>query len=182
MNPDEFNCVLLETIQKRQSALALRSAYKNLLLRILGCFLFCWFFFTHIFLLTQVSGNNMFPALKDGDLILLFRLQQQYTKGDVILYTIDGTSYIGRLIANEQDVISLNDAAVLLVNGTPLQDNNIYPAYAKETLQYPYTIPSHHIFVVGDFGAQSIDSRDFGAIPQENIKGKVITLLRRRGL
>lgn len=182
MCQNDFNKTLLSTIQKRQSLLSLRNAYQNLLMRILCCILFFWFFFTHVFLLTSVSGNNMFPSVKDGDLLLLFRLPQTYVKGDILLYNVDGTPSIGRLTAAESDVVSLDDTGTLLVNDTPQQDVIFSPAYAKDTLNYPYTVPDNHVFVIGDFPAQSIDSRDFGAIPLQSIKGKVITLLRHRGI
>ena len=38
------------------------------------------------------------------------------------------------------------------------------------------------MFLLGDYRTQTLDSRDFGAISMENVEGKVITLLRRRGL
>ena len=34
-----------------------------------------WVLFTQVFLLTQASGNSMFPAVKDGDLLIAYRLQ-----------------------------------------------------------------------------------------------------------
>ena len=49
---------------------------------------------------------------------LAFRLQQEYVKNDVVLYTVNGETHIGRVIARETDVVTLDDSGTLLVNGT----------------------------------------------------------------
>lgn len=58
----------------------------------------------------------------------------------------------------------------------------MYPTYAKEGLEYPYRVPEGHVFVLGDYRTNATDSRDFGPIPMKQVEGKVITILRRRGL
>lgn len=159
-----------------------RQGYASLALRILFLALAGWVMFTQVFLITQVSGNAMFPAVKDGDLVIAFRIQQEYVKNDVIFYTADGKTHIGRIAAREADVVMLDDSGKLLVNGTNQAGEILYPTYAKEGLIYPCAVPEGHVFVLGDYRTQTEDSRDFGPIPMENVKGKVITILRRRGL
>ena len=44
------------------------------------------------------------------------------------------------------------------------------------------TVPENHVFILGDYRTQTVDSRDFGPVPMECVAGKVITILRRRGL
>ena len=159
-----------------------RQGYWSLLLRILFLALAGWVMFTQVFLITQVSGNAMFPAVKDGDLVIAFRLQQEYAKNDVIVYTAEGEPHIGRIAAKATDVVMMDDSGSLLVNGTNQAGEILYPTYAKEWLTYPYTVPEKQVFVLGDYRTQTEDSRDFGAIPMENVEGKVITILRRRGI
>ena len=149
-----------------------RQGYWSLLLRILFLALAGWVMFTQVFLITQVSGNAMFPAVKDGDLIIAFRIQQEYAKNDVVVYTADGETHIGRIVARASDVVTLDDSGKLLVNGTNQAGEILYPTYAKEGLTYPYAVPEGHVFVLGDYRTQT----------EENVQGKVITILRRRGL
>jgi len=65
---------------------------------------------------------------------------------------------------------------------TPTSGEILYPTYAKDALEYPYTVPEGCFFVLGDYRTQSEDSRDFGPVPLEDVQAKVITLLRRRSL
>lgn len=169
-------------ITSRRNRVLEQQGYISLLFRILFLALAGWVLFSYVFLITQVSGNAMFPAVKDGDLVIGFRLQQEYAKNDVVIYTVDGELHIGRIAARATDVVSLDDSGTLLVNGTAQSGEILYPTYAKEGQNYPYTVPEGHVYILGDFRTQTEDSRDFGSIPLENVQGKIITILRRRGL
>lgn len=159
-----------------------RQDFAALAARVLFIAAACWILFSRIFLVTQVSGNDMFPAVKDGDLAIAFRIQQEYVKDDVVVYTVNGETRIGRIAARGSDVVTLDDSGALLVNGTNQTGEILYPTYAKEALEYPYAVPEGSVFILGDYRTQAEDSRDFGAVSLENVQAKVITILRRRGV
>lgn len=169
-------------IIKRKNQVLDRQGYRTLFVRVLGLVLAGWFLLSKVFFITQVSGNDMFPAMKDGDLVIAFRLQQAYVKNDVVVYQINGKTHIGRVIAKETDYVQLDDSGSLLVNGTDQSGEILYPTYAKDGITYPYAVLEGQVFVLGDYRTQAKDSRDFGAISLKNVQGKVITILRRRGL
>ena len=171
-----------QIITARRNQALDRQGYVDLVLRILTLLLVGWVLLTQVFLITQVNGNDMFPAVKDGDLVIAFRLQKDYAKNDVVVYTAEGRPHIGRIAARATDVVTLDESGPLLVNGTPQSGEILYPSYAKEGLEYPYRVPDGHVFLLGDYRTQTQDSRDFGPIPMEDVSGKVITILRRRGL
>mgnify|MGYP001321921272 CR=1 FL=1 len=171
-----------EIINKRRKRVLLRQDYSSLILRILLILLVSWVVFSQLFLLTQAKGNAMFPAVKDGDLLFAFRLQKKYEADDIVIYRRDGKQYIGRIAALESDVVSLDDSGTLIVNGTVQGDEIIFPTYPGETLTYPYRVVGDSVFVLGDYRTQTEDSRNFGSIPLDDVEGKVITYLRRRGL
>lgn len=168
--------------KKQRQQEQLRRGYLDLLVRVVLLVAAGWILLTQVFLITQVSGNGMFPALKDGDLVFAYRLQREYAKNDVVVYEADGEERIGRIVARETDVVTLDDSGTLLVNGTAQSGEILYPTYAEGELEYPYTVPEEHVFVLGDYRTQTEDSRILGAIPVKDVKGKVITILRRRGL
>lgn len=141
-----------------------------------------WLLFSQIFMLMKVQGIEMFPALKDGDLALVFRLQEEYAADDVVVYEAEGNLRVGRIVACGNDVVTMDGSGTLLVNGTVKTGEIIYSTYAREGKEGSERVPEGSIYVLGDYRSQSKDSRDFGAIPMKRVKGKVITILRRRGI
>ena len=104
----------------------------------------------------------------------------QYMRTHV--YTQGGKLRVGRILGREGDLVALDDSGTLVVNGAVQSGEILYPTYAKDALEYPYTVPEGCFFVLGDYRTQSEDSRDFGPVPLEDVQAKVITLLRRRSL
>lgn len=182
MKGTDNQSALQRIINRRRNQALDRQDFWSLTRRLVTLIIVIWVLFTQIFSLTQVSGNAMFPAFKDGDLVLGFRLQQQYQKGDVVLYEQEGSLQVGRIAAREGDVVTLDETGTMLVNGTPQSGEILYPTFPKEGYTYPLRIPDGNVFILGDYRTQSRDSRDFGPVPMEDIHSKVITLLRRRGL
>lgn len=171
-----------DIISRRKANVLLRQGYISLLFRVLFLAFAGWLLLTQVFFITQAKGNEMFPAVKDGDLVIGFRLQKEYAKDDVVAYEAEEGVHIGRIAARETDVVTLDDSGTFLVNGTAQSGEIMYPTYAKEGLQYPLKVPEGQVFLLGDYRTQAEDSRDFGPIPMKKVKGKVITILRRRGL
>ncbi|HIU77338.1 MAG TPA: signal peptidase I, partial [Candidatus Pelethocola excrementipullorum] len=121
-------------------------------------------------------------AIRDGDFLIGFRLQEDFLKNDVVIYEEDGKLHVGRILGRETDVITMDDTGTLLVNGTVQGGEILFPTYAKDGMGYPYTVSKGCVFILGDHRTQTKDSRDFGCIKLENVKAKVITVLRRRSL
>ena len=177
-SPDSIS----DIITRRQRRAVTRTGYISLTARILFLVVVVWLLLTQVFLIARSQGNDMFPSVKDGDVILAFRIQQTYFKNDLVVYQQDGKRQLGRIIASQGDIVALDDSGTFRVNGTVQTGEIIYPTYAKEGLIYPYRVPEGHVFLLGDNRPQAIDSRDFGPVPMTQVEGKVITLLRRRGL
>ncbi|MCF0147614.1 MAG: signal peptidase I [Clostridium sp.] len=173
-----------EAIRNRKNNLYIKLGYRSLIIRIVLLIIILYIVFSQFFLIKQVTGNGMFPAVKDGDLIIGFRMQNKYLKNDVIEYKYNDSTYIGRILALENDVVNINDNGKVTVNGTVQDGEIMYPTYIKEEtdLEYPFRVPENCVFVLGDYRTQTEDSRDFGSISVKDIKGKIITILRRRGL
>lgn len=173
---------IAEVIAKRRSKLITRQGYKSLFVRVMVLTMVGYMLFTQVFLITQAGGIGMFPAIKDGDLVIAFRLQQKYAAGDVIAFTVDGKQHCGRIIADSNDWFETTENGALRVNGATQGGEILYPTHAREGAENPYTVPDGCVFVMGDYRTRALDSRDFGAIPMADVQGKVITILRRRGL
>lgn len=166
----------------RRCALMTRRGYCALGLRLIGMALSVWLVFGQVFLLHRSQGMGMYPAVRDGDLVMAYRLHKDYAKGDVVVYRLDGELHLGRIGAMATDVIMLEENGSLTVNGNPQNSGILYPTHPRDTLTYPLRVQEGMAFVLGDYRTQCRDSRDFGPIPLDNIQGKVIFLVRRRGL
>ncbi|MGN0159314.1 MAG: signal peptidase I [Brotaphodocola sp.] len=170
-----------DVIRERRISLNTRQGYISLLSRVAVFIAAIYLMFTQVFLITQNKGMEMFPAMKDGDLVIAYRLQRDYAKDDVVVYEIDGIEKMGRIIALENDAVMINDG-IITVNGITQGGEILYPTYVKEEIEYPYKILENQVFILGDYRTNAKDSRDYGAIPVDEVKGKVITILRRREL
>ena len=147
-----------------------------------------WLIFTFGFLITRNSGQEMFPAMKDGDLCVIFRretatlLGEKYQKDDIIAYRTEGKIRFGRVAAVGGDEVKISESGGLTVNGVGQGGEILFPTYPRENAEYPQTIPEDSLYVLGDHRTDAVDSRDLGPIAMEDVVGKVISILRRRGL
>ena len=138
-------------------------------------------------LLTFVAGvfichdNSSFPMIKDGDLCITYRLGE-LRNGDEVVYKKDGKLHFGRIAALGGDKVDIVDERVS-VNGYCVYEDTCYPTKSDGAkISFPYTTPENCAFVLNDFRTDINDSRSFGGVPLDDVKGKVVFVLRRRGI
>ena len=132
-----------------------------------------------------MTNGDMFPRISAGDLILYYRLERNYNSQDVILYEKDGTRRVGRVIAHGGDTVEITNDGELRINGSVVMENNVFYdtlPYTEGNVTYPLTLAEDEVFVLGDYREGARDSRYYGTISSDEIKGKVITILRRSDL
>ena len=123
----------------------------------------------------------MTPALQDGELILLDRRYYRHNpiqKGDIVSCVVNGKKIIKRIYALPgEQVIQLHN------NKDKSNDMIISPGMVEKTLRFfpgsnikKVDVEPDFIFLFGDAGMFSSDSRDFGPVPQNTIIGKVLPL------
>ena len=126
-------------------------------------------------------SNSSYPMLKDGDLCLTYRLAT-LVKGDEIAYERDETIRFGRIVGTEGDVVDIIDGSIT-INGYGVFEEAVYPTTAEgATISFPYTVPKDTVFVLNDYRSDTKDSRCYGGIPLKDTRGKIILLLRKRGI
>lgn len=135
-----------------------------------------------VFGLLRYNDDGMKPALKDGDLVVYYRLDKRYSVGDLLVYSYKGKERVARVIATEGSTIDINENG-LIINGSPQQEQDIYKETLlyKEGVTFPIKVPPGQLFVLGDNRTTAVDSRIFGTVPIQDTQGKVVTVLRRRG-
>jgi signal peptidase I len=142
-----------------------------------------WLIFTFAFGIKQMHGEFMYPRLRDGDLILYNRMEKNYAIGDVVVFKVQGLTSVARIVAQGGDVVEVTESGSLLVNGN-LQNEEIFYSTDADPfgVDYPYTVEENSYFMLCDFRTNSTDSRYYGAVSVNDFCGKVITVLRRRGI
>lgn len=138
--------------------------------------------FLFVFGIYRCSDNMMAPAFKDGDLAIYYRLQNEYQTSDRIILEKDGETQIRRIVAVSGDSVEIT-ADGLKVNGYLQQESGIYMETLPYTegISFPLTVGKDEYFVLGDNRTNAKDSRIYGTVNKEEIKGSVIVLLRHRG-
>lgn len=144
--------------------------------------LIVWFILTYILGLYRMTGNNMFSSIKDGDLCILYKIEDYYTNDIVSYITPDGQSHIGRIVAVPGQTVDFPKEGGYLVNGYQLSEEITYQTFASEksAVKYPLSLNEDEYFILNDFRSDTKDSREYGTISRKEIGGKLIFLLRRR--
>ena len=119
--------------------------------------------------------------VRDGDLCVTWKPGTP-SAGELIIYEHDGKECFGRVIANGGDRVEIRDGFVY-VNGFAASQNEFQTAPdGSSVVSFPYTVPQNCLFVLCDNSADTNDSRSYGAISLDDCRGKVIFLMRRRGI
>ena len=177
-----------EAIAGRRESAIVRRGYLALLGRVALLVLIAWLALTQCFLICQNSGQDMFPAMKDGDLCVIFRTQlmdlvgEKLSAGDIVAYRIGGVRHFGRVAAIPGDTLQIDTRGSVTVNGVTEGGEILYPTYPRGDLLNIVKVQKGTVYVLGDYRTQTQDSRDYGVIPMAQVEGRVISILRRRGL
>jgi signal peptidase I len=138
---------------------------------------------TFVYGLHRNADADMTPAVKDGDLVMFYRLDKDYAAGDIVILSYEGERQARRVVAIGGDTVDITEDG-LLINGALQQEFEIYedtPRYA-EGIDLPVTVGEGAIFVLGDSRENATDSRVYGEVKVSDTQGKVVAVARHRGL
>ncbi len=131
-----------------------------------------------------VIGESMFPTFKDGQIFLmrLLRDPKSLHRGDVVIFTIGGETCIKRVaglpgdrlwgldfdeMAGKPDYVTSDPKEIArlqrLVQASPAVGRVM-----------EVVVPPRSVYVLGDATNNSYDSRYFGPVPLDAIKGRVV--------
>ena len=137
----------------------------------------------------NISGDSMNYTYSNNDKVLIWNLFYEVDNNDVIVfdsknYVNNGKDesrfYIKRVVASEGDIIKYDlDTKGLYINNIYIEEidevefGRILKSIELKDVK-EFTVPQNKVLVLGDNRSNSIDSRVFGFIDEEDIIGKVI--------
>lgn len=134
-----------------------------------------------LFNTTYVLGNSMYPTLYERDRLFANKIPLYFSgpnRGDIIILEAPDDpdkDYIKRVIGVGGDTVAIIDGYVYL-NGQLLKEDYIDEnAYTHVYGENYWEVPEGYVFVLGDNRKEgaSKDSRYFGCVPLESVKGIV---------
>lgn len=140
------------------------------------------FALTQLIVIYRMDGNTMSPFVRDGDLVIFYRLENIYLNDVVVYEDANGKYHVGRVVAGNRQTVNFPESGGYQVNGYLPSEEITYETYKaeKSKVKYPIKLGSDEYFILNDFRKLTTDSREMGAIKKEQIKGKLLFLMRRR--
>ena len=144
----------------------------------------------------KIPSGSMIPTLLVGDYILVNRLSYglripyykyilrwgEIKRGDIIVFVFPedpSKDFIKRVIALPGETIEIRKKKIY-INGKEIEDKwgffrDDYFGPPRDDFG-PFQVPQGHVFVMGDNRDESNDSRFWGPVNIENIKGKAFII------
>ena len=125
----------------------------------------------------SITTASMDPTLRAGDSVLATKFAYRLAgpeRGDVILFEAptDGAPTIKRVVGVAGDTVAVRDG-VLFVNGEKTREGYVDYNLTDATFFGPTDVPDDSVYVMGDNRANSLDSRSYGPVPEEDILGGI---------
>jgi signal peptidase I len=131
----------------------------------------------------EVVGSSMEDNFFDGEYLLADKITYHFRdlhRGEVVIFEqTESADYIKRIIGLPGDKLEIRDGS-FYVNGERLDESEyLDPGVYTDGKKFlnegdTYTVPQDKLFVAGDNREHSSDSRAFGPIPFDKVKGRAV--------
>jgi signal peptidase I len=125
----------------------------------------------------RIQTGSMLPTLQAGDQVLVDKRAYRDRlprRGELVVFRAprSGDVTLKRAIGLPGDSVAIEDG-VLVVNGRRQAEPYADPDAIDSVYFGPVRVPAGSVFVLGDNRADSLDSRDFGAVSRRELMGRV---------
>ena len=127
-------------------------------------------FRTYIATPVRVDGDSMNPTLKNGQILILNKMDREYERMQIVVFDYHGERLIKRVIGLPGEEVYIKDNKIY-INDEEIKD------YSDSVITADYKkvkVPSNSYFVLGDNRGNSADSRLIGMISKDEIKGSIL--------
>lgn len=125
----------------------------------------------------RISSASMLPTLRSGDQVLVDKRAYSDAlprRGELVVFHAPrgGEVTLKRAVGLPGDTVGIEDG-VLVVNGRRQVEPYADPEAIDSVFFGPVRVRADSVFVLGDNRADSVDSRDFGSVPGDDLIGRV---------
>ena len=133
-----------------------------------------------------VSGDSMDNTFADDQYLIIDKISYHFNqpeRGDVVVFRYPNNPkryHIKRIIGLPGESVIIDHNKVMIKNNTNpdgFELNESYILTPKNSVEANQTLNQGEYFVMGDNRDRSLDSRVWGALPVENITGRVFLRL-----
>ena len=123
--------------------------------------------------IVHVVGHSMYPTLRHRSICMFNPFATRFRRGDIVSADVDGEKVIKRVIGVGGDRITITRYGNVILNGGASDEPYIQKQTAESKPQ-SVTVPDGYVWLMGDNRGASTDSRTFGAVSVNNIRGRLI--------
>lgn len=119
-----------------------------------------------------VSGDSMNPTYTNGDVLFLWEYEFDIKRYDVVVVGTEHGDIVKRVIGLPGETVVIEGGTVY-INGKQIAEVYDFFTESGGVAESKYIVPENSYFLLGDNRQNSTDSRKFGAVTAEKIKGVV---------
>ncbi|MCC7436744.1 signal peptidase I [Candidatus Nomurabacteria bacterium] len=132
-----------------------------------------------------VNGSSMSPTLETGNYLLIDEVTYRFSgpeRGDVVVFKAPPEPdkyFIKRIIGLPGDTVSINGQIVTITNKDNPEGFTLSEPFIthKSSDNIVVKVPEDQYFVMGDNRSGSYDSRSWGTLPKEDLRGRALIRL-----
>ena len=124
----------------------------------------------------QIYGSSMSPTLEEGDIVVSLK-GSSVQQGDLIAFYLGNKILIKRCIALPGQWVDIDEDGNVYIDGTRLDEPYLIDrSLGDANITFPYQVPDHRYFCMGDHRSTSVDSRhtEVGCVSDEQILSKIV--------
>ncbi len=124
----------------------------------------------------QIYGFSMSPTLEEGDIVVSLK-GSSFQQGDLIAFYLGNKILIKRCIALPGQWVDIDEDGNVYIDGTLLDEPYLVDhSLGDANIAFPYQVPDHRYFCMGDHRSTSVDSRhtEVGCVSDEQIIGRIV--------
>ena len=154
-----------------------RSAVAEIVVLVLLAFTLAMTTKTYVVEAYEIKGRSMVPTFDDGQRVVVLKLFSDIQRGDIVIFSSQddpGKDLIKRVIALPGERIQIRKG-IVRINGKVLKEGYLEDKdYGLYDAEIDEEVGLGQIYVLGDNRDDSHDSRRFGSVSEESLKGKVV--------